>query len=109
MQAPSLLPAAGWNVSLDWTDEEQRTLEACIFRFPADRFDSVQRYVRIAAALPRKSVRDVALRLRWTVMQQQLKSRKPGDTAAFANVKRPGLPMLPPKPTVASVQMVSRP
>lgn len=45
--------------------------------------DPVQRYVRIAAALPRKGVRDVALRVRWT-MQQRMK-RRTTDTAVAKN------------------------
>lgn len=55
-----------WGVSLDWTDEEQRSLESLMCRYTPERMDPVQRYVRIAAGLPRKTVRDVALRIRWT-------------------------------------------
>ena len=35
-------------------------------RYTPERMDPVQRYVRIAAGLQRKTVRDVALRVRWT-------------------------------------------
>lgn len=78
-------PAAGFiapptfQVALDWTEEEQRALEAGLQRYPPDRFDLIQRYVKIAATLPRKSVRDIALRARWTINQQMLKKRKSGD------------------------------
>ena len=91
MQAgpPLLNNTAGWGVSLDWTEEEQRTLEACMIRFPAERIDPVQRYLRIAATLPRKSVRDVALRVRWTTMQAQLKRPTGVDP------KIPGMSPLP--------------
>jgi hypothetical protein len=68
-----------WNISLEWTDEEQRLLESCMLRFTAEKMDSLQRYVRMAAVLPRKSVRDVALRVRWTMLQQQLKRRTAMD------------------------------
>ena len=34
-------------------------------RFPADKCAGVERYIRIAALLPRKGARDVALRIRW--------------------------------------------
>ena len=38
-------------------------------RFPADRFHGLERYVRIAALLPRKGARDVALRIRWLLVR----------------------------------------
>lgn len=76
-----------------------------------------QRYVKIAAMLPRKSVRDVALRCRWTLNQQLLKKRKPGEAlvppagALGGGAKKPlgaapGLmpqqaPALPPVPMVS--------
>ena len=106
-------PAAGfvhpppYAVALDWTEEEQRALEAGMVRYPPDRFDLVQRYVKIAAMLPRKSVRDVALRVRWTINQQLLKKRKPGEAplgALQAVAKKPlGTPggLLPPKAPTA--------
>lgn len=50
-----------------------------MLRFTAEKMDSLQRYVRMAAVLPRKSVRDVALRVRWTMLQQQLKRRTAMD------------------------------
>jgi hypothetical protein len=94
MQHPGgLLSCAAWGVSVEWTDEEQRALESCLMRFPADRMDSLQRYVRAAAALPRKSVRDVALRARWTALQHQLKKR-----TAIEPMRKPGMPPMPPKP-----------
>lgn len=114
-------PAAGfvappnYPVSLDWTEEEQRALEAGMQRYPPDRFDVVQRYVKIAAMLPRKSVRDVALRCRWTLNQQLLKKRKPGEplvppAGGLGGAKKPlgaagGL--LPPKaPALPPVPMM---
>ena len=66
---------AQWNISLDWTEEEQRTFEAGLARYPP-AMDALQRYTKLAASLPRKSVRDVALRARWRVNQQLLKKRK---------------------------------
>jgi hypothetical protein len=100
-------------VSLDWTEEEQRALEAGVQSHPPDRFDTVQRYVKIAAMLPRKSVRDVALRVRWTINQQLLKKRKPGEvllpTGASGAKKAtvPGGALLPPKaPTLPPMPMV---
>ena len=111
--APGFLAPPAWPVALDWTEEEQRALESGMQRYPADRFDAVQRYVKVAAMLPRKSVRDVALRVRWTFNQHMLKKRKPGELlpagVGAAVGKKPlahgGL--LPPKaPTLPPVPMV---
>jgi len=70
-----LINCGNWGISLEWTDEEQKTLEMLMTKYTPERMDPVQRYVRIASALPRKSVRDVALRVRWTTMQQNMKRR----------------------------------
>ena len=95
MQAPGgLVSYSGWGVTLDWSEDEQRTLEACMYRFPPDRFDPLQRYVKMAATLPRKSVRDVALRARWTTMQYQLRKRTGLDPR-----KPGGGMMMPPMPS----------
>lgn len=111
--APGYIAPPTFQVALDWTEEEQRALEAGLQRYPPEAFDLVQRYVKIAAMLPRKSVRDVALRARWTVNQQLLKKRKPGELppgAAAAGAKKPlGAPggLLPPKaPQIPPVPMV---
>ena len=65
--------------------------------------------------LPRKSVRDVALRCRWTLNQQLLKKRKPGEPLvppAGVGAKKPlgaGPGLLPPKaPALPPVPMVRR-
>eukprot|EP00887_Chlorella_sp_A99_P007494 scaffold2.g7494.t1 len=65
-----MLPPAAWQVSLDWTEEEQRALEAALARYPPERVPVAERYIKIAAMLPRKSVRDVTLRVRWTIQHQ---------------------------------------
>lgn len=96
MQPGVLLSYSAWGISLEWTEEEQRTLETFLIRFPAERFDPIQRYIRIAAALPRKNVRDVALRARWTV-QQQLRKRTALDP------RKPGMPPIAPKPLISMV------
>lgn len=90
-----LLSFAGWNVSLDWTDEEQRTLEQCMVRYA--QLDPLPRYIRIASALPRKSVRDIALRARWTSLQHQVQKHSNMDTPHFAMPKMTSKPMLPTK------------
>lgn len=84
---------AQWNISLDWTEEEQRTFEAGLARYPP-AMDAPQRYVKLAASLPRKSVRDVALRARWRVNQQLLKKRKGLEQQLAAPAARKhGLPL----------------
>lgn len=42
-----------------------RALQAVLQRYAADKMSSLSRYIKVAAALPHKSVRDVALRVRW--------------------------------------------
>jgi len=92
----TLVNPSGWGISLDWTEEEQRTLESYMLRYPAERMDPLQRYVRIALALPRKNVRDIALRARWTNMQAQLKRRTGLDPRGGSGM--PPLPLSGPKP-----------
>ena len=96
-----MMSTAGWGISLEWSEEEQRILETHMVRFPAERVDPLQRYVRIAAMLPRKTVRDVALRIRWTNMQAQLKRRTGLDPRGVSGLPpmagpKPIMPMVPP-------------
>jgi hypothetical protein len=102
-----------WGVSLDWTDEEQKSLESLMFRYTPERMDPVQRYVRIAAALPRKSVRDVALRVRWTnEMSLKRRSQDVGNGGRpmhgrggvmAGGVMASGNPMMPMNPNLGIV------
>ena len=48
-----------------WTAEEQAVLEHGLAVFSPERYTSLWRYIKIAANLPAKGVRDVALRVRW--------------------------------------------
>lgn len=100
MQSTSgLVNTSTWSISLDWTEEEQKSLETLMTKYTPERMDPVQRYVRMAAALPRKGVRDVALRVRWT-MQQRMK-RRAADSGAgkggsvMASGANPMIPMNP--------------
>lgn len=52
-----------------WNDQEQAALEAGLLRYPSSVYSNVTRYVKIAAALPTKSVRDVAHRVKWMADQ----------------------------------------
>lgn len=100
MQSTSgLVNTSTWSISLDWTEEEQKSLETLMTKYTPERMDPVQRYVRMAAALPRKGVRDVALRVRWT-MQQRMK-RRAADSgggkggSVMASGANPMIPMNP--------------
>lgn len=67
--------------STDWTPDEQVALDATLDKFPAARHTPLERYVRAAAALPRKGVRDVALRVIW-LASTATKRRAQDDQAA---------------------------
>lgn len=104
MASGGLISHSNWGISVEWTDEEQKTLEVLMGRYTPERMDPVQRYVRMAAALPRKSVRDVALRVRWTMMQQQMKRRSGMDVMkAGAAVGAQQNPMMSMNPCLGTV------
>lgn len=96
MQPGMLLNAASWHITLDWSEDEQRTLEEHLQRFPPDRYDALQRYIKLAAILPRKTVRDVALRCKWTIQQQLIRKRKLAEGAMGLAAKKPSIPGLGP-------------
>lgn len=52
---------AGQSPSPTWSPQEMQTLLAGLTEFPPDQFDPVTRYIKIAAMIPGKCVRDVAL------------------------------------------------
>ena len=57
---------AGTNLyDAQWSAEEQAVLERGMETYGADEYKSLWRYIKIAATLPAKGVRDVALRMRW--------------------------------------------
>ncbi|XP_027356182.1 myb-like protein Y [Abrus precatorius] len=61
-------------VSLDWTLEEQAILEEGLSLFASDT--NLVRYAKIAQNLDNKTVRDVALRVRWMNKKETCKRRK---------------------------------
>ncbi|KAG8371625.1 hypothetical protein BUALT_Bualt13G0107700 [Buddleja alternifolia] len=69
---PSLRHNPG--ISLDWTTEEQSTLEDLLAKYASDK--TVVRYAKIAQELKDKTVRDVALRCRWMNKKENGKRRK---------------------------------
>ncbi|XP_043694973.1 uncharacterized protein LOC122645704 isoform X2 [Telopea speciosissima] len=64
-------------LAIEWTPEEQSKLEEGLRKY-ADE-PSIMRYVKIAATLRDKTVRDVALRCRWMTKEKSGKRRKPDD------------------------------
>jgi len=67
--------------TIDWSSEEQKVLEESLNRIPGEKH-SLERYIRIAALLPEKGVRDVALRIRWMSKKENGKRRKPVEDSA---------------------------
>ncbi|EGZ22008.1 hypothetical protein PHYSODRAFT_450479, partial [Phytophthora sojae] len=62
---PSISPTVVYSTAqAAWTPQELQALHAGLTQFPADQFDNVTRYIKIAATLPRKCVRDVAFKVK---------------------------------------------
>ncbi|KAG7383211.1 hypothetical protein PHYPSEUDO_003945 [Phytophthora pseudosyringae] len=62
---PSISPTVVYSTAqAAWTPQELQTLHAGLAQFPADQLDNVTRYIKIAATLPRKCVRDVAFKVK---------------------------------------------
>lgn len=61
-------------VSMDWTPEEQSILEEGLVKYASEM--SISRYAKIAISLKNKTVRDVALRCKWTTKKENSKRRK---------------------------------
>lgn len=77
-----------------WSPDEQQTLEAQKRSFEArPELTSLQRYTLAAAELPAKSIRDVALRVKWMSRKETGKRKKApgGEEAPSKPGKRPVL------------------
>ncbi|RLN65907.1 hypothetical protein BBJ29_008518 [Phytophthora kernoviae] len=62
---PSISPTVVYTTAqAAWTPQELQMLHAGLAQFPADQYDNVTRYIKIAATLPRKCVRDVAYKVK---------------------------------------------
>ncbi|CAI5715857.1 unnamed protein product [Peronospora destructor] len=62
---PSISPTVVYSTGqAAWTPQELETLHAALTQYPIDHFDNVTRYIKIAATLPRKCVRDVAFKVK---------------------------------------------
>ena len=85
-------PAAAIDNGHFWSPEEQQTLEALLRSFEARQgLSGLQRYTLIAAELPAKSIRDVALRVKWMSRKETGKRKKVpgGEEAPKPAGKRP--------------------
>ena len=84
---PAPKPQLGTNLyDVAWTPDEQATLEAGLTRYDETRYTSLWRYIKIAAELPAKGVRDVALRVRW--MRRRGNGASGGNGSGNASGKR---------------------
>ncbi|CAH0491793.1 unnamed protein product [Peronospora farinosa] len=62
---PSISPTVVYSTGqAAWTPQELQTLHAALTQYPLDHFDNVTRYIKVAATLPRKCVRDVAFKVK---------------------------------------------
>ena len=76
----------------EWTADEQTALEAGLARWPVDATPAAERYLRIAAGLPRKTARDVALRARWLAASgAAVRKRKAADEASSKKAQQQAL------------------
>ncbi|GER55327.1 hypothetical protein STAS_32972 [Striga asiatica] len=79
----SLIPGLKHDTGLavEWSIDEQYKLEQGLVKYANE--PNIMRYIKIAASLQDKSVRDVALRCRW----MNRKRRKPEDESSGKKVK----------------------
>ncbi|GMH07076.1 hypothetical protein Nepgr_008916 [Nepenthes gracilis] len=96
---PGLKHDAG--LATEWSAEEQYKLEEDLVRF-ADE-PSIMRYIKIAATLPEKSVRDVALRCRW--MTRKRRKQEESYLARKGNYRKDKLAELSSKANLPSTSM----
>lgn len=61
-------------IVIDWSIEEQNILEEGMSKYASE--SSINKYIKIAATLTEKTVRDVALRCRWMLKKDNEKRRK---------------------------------
>ncbi|XP_020260184.1 uncharacterized protein LOC109836626 isoform X2 [Asparagus officinalis] len=71
-------------LAVDWSFNEQAILNDGLIKFADEQ--GMMKYVKIAASLPEKTVRDVALRCRW-MAKENVKRRKMEETYAAKKIQ----------------------
>ncbi|KAJ4874547.1 hypothetical protein Rs2_39565 [Raphanus sativus] len=92
------------SLASEWSTEEQLKLEVGLEKYK-DK-PSIMKYIKIAATLPDKTVRDVALRCRWTTRKRRkaeefnygkrISSSKAGLSSSMPSVSMASYPFLMP-------------
>ncbi|OQR91801.1 hypothetical protein THRCLA_22435 [Thraustotheca clavata] len=54
-----------------WSAQELHELHKALTQYPTDQYDNITRYIKIAATLPGKSIRDVAVKIRMMQASQE--------------------------------------
>ncbi|KAL0927721.1 hypothetical protein M5K25_001923 [Dendrobium thyrsiflorum] len=72
-------------LAVDWTYEEQNMLNEGLIRYAGE--GHIMKYIKIAALLPNKSARDVALRIRWLVKHEIAKRNKLEEHCAGKRIR----------------------
>ncbi|KAJ6809707.1 uncharacterized protein M6B38_162770 [Iris pallida] len=80
---PGLKHDAG--LAVDWSFNEQAVLNDGLVKFSNE--PGMMKYIKIAALLPEKTVRDVALRCRWMAKKENVKRRKLEENYAGKKIK----------------------
>uniref|UniRef100_K3WC33 Myb-like domain-containing protein n=1 Tax=Globisporangium ultimum (strain ATCC 200006 / CBS 805.95 / DAOM BR144) TaxID=431595 RepID=K3WC33_GLOUD len=75
-QTPEFLPSISTSVVYStvhavWSPHEMQIFHRGFAEFPADKYDNVTRYIKIAAMLPGKCVRDVAFKAKALSVSQE--------------------------------------
>ncbi|CAI7816697.1 unnamed protein product [Closterium sp. NIES-53] len=86
-------------LSQSWSPEEDRELERALARHADSKLSPLQRYLLVAACLPSKTARDVAIRCRWRDKAPELHKRKLGRPLRFPSPLPPSA--LPPPPALS--------
>lgn len=79
----------------DWTTEELAILESALAKYPADKYPAVERYIHVAASLPSKTARDVALRVKACNLDGDKGRKGAGDDGGKRKGGGAGLPPRP--------------
>ncbi|MQM15782.1 hypothetical protein Taro_048733 [Colocasia esculenta] len=72
-------------LAVDWSLEEQASLERGLVKYSNE--PNIMKYIKIAATLHNKTVRDVALRCRWMTNKENVKRRKLEEYCAGKKMK----------------------